>query len=348
MICATSPNWIQLLLNQKRIFKQAEWQSMDKFAVGVDFGGTKIAAGVVNLKTGQLVGVAKKKTRLAHEQDDIVNRLFAVVDESLQEAAISIEQVSGIGIGAAGMVDRDKGVILAAVNLGANNIFLTAPLQEHYKVPCRLANDVEAATYAELHFGAGRDCDSFVCIFVGTGIGSGIIDNGVIRLGASQTAGEVGHIVIVPDGRQCGCGGSGCLEAYASRTAIAREILADLQRGGDSVIRDKIDMSKGILRSKAIASAVEAGDQMVIRAVTEAANYMGIGLANVINFYNPKRLILGGGLVEALGLYFKTAECEARRRALKIPARTVEIVRAELGDYAGIIGAALLIDSVDK
>jgi len=102
---------------------------MNTFAVGVDFGGTKIAAGVVNLKTGQLVGVAKKKTRLAHEQDDIVKRLLAVVDESLQEAGISIEQISGIGIGAAGMIDREKGMILAAFNLGANNVLLTAPLQ---------------------------------------------------------------------------------------------------------------------------------------------------------------------------------------------------------------------------
>lgn len=318
---------------------------MEKFAVGVDFGGTKVSAGVVNLDTGQLVAAAKKKTRSLHEQDDIVRKLEAVIDEALSEAGMSIEQIQGVGIGAAGMVSRQKGVLLAAVNIGANDIAIAEPISRHYGVPCHIANDVEAATHAELHFGAGRGCHSFVCVFVGTGIGSSIVEHGVIRLGATETAGELGHTIIVPEGKECGCGGYGCLETYASRTAIAKAILAELQRGADSVVREKIDMSKGIIRSKAIAQAIVAGDEMVSRVVTEAAHFLAIGLANVVNFLNPERLILGGGLVEATELYFAVAERETRRRALRIPARKIEIVRAELGDYAGIIGSALLIKS---
>jgi glucokinase len=314
----------------------------EKLAVGIDFGGTKILAGVVNVETGRLVGTGKKKTRQANEQDDLIKRIITVVDEALDDSGIDAKKLIGIGIGAAGMVNRQKGILLNAVNLGLQELPLTAPLQEHYGVPAKLGNDVEVATLGELHFGAGRDCDDFICIFVGTGIGSGIVFDGKQYRGFSGTAGEVGHIVIEPYGRPCGCGAMGCLEAYASRTAVAKQILADIHRGMDTVVRDKVDMTKGILRSKALASAVEQGDEVVTRAVGDAARYMGNGLATVINLLNPKRIILGGGLVEALDIYFQQAAKEARFKGLKIATRKVEIVKAELGDYAGIVGAALL------
>jgi len=315
----------------------------DKFAIGVDFGGTKIAAGVVNLETGQLVGTSKKKTRQVHEQEDVVKRIISVVDEALSESGIDPKKLQGVGIGAAGMVNRQKGILLAAVNIGAHDLPLAEPISKNYGVPCKLGNDVEVATLGELYFGAGRDCDNFVCIFVGTGIGSGIVRDGKIYRGFTGTAGEIGHMVLFPDGRQCGCGSFGCLEAYASRTAVAKTILVDLNRGLDTTLRDKVDMSKGILRSKVLANAVVSGDLIAKTAIEECARFMGMGLASVINFYNPQRIILGGGLIEAVELYFHLAAQEARRRALKIPSRKIEIVKAELGDYSGIVGAAMLM-----
>lgn len=315
----------------------------EKFAVGVDFGGTKISAGVVNLETGKLVGQAKKKTRQVHEQDDVVKRIIAVVDESLGDAGIDAKKIRGIGMGAAGMVNRQKGILLAAANIGAHDLPLAEPLTAHFGVPCRLGNDVEVATLGELKFGAGKNCDDFVCIFIGTGIGSGIVRDGKLRRGSTGTAGEIGHMVLFPEGRQCGCGAFGCLEAYASRTAIAKTILVDLDKGTDSSIKDKVDMTKGILRSKALAQAVSGADPVVLNAVREAATFLGFGLASVINFYNPQRIILGGGVIEAVEIYFNIAEREARRRALKIPSRKVEFTRAALGDNAGIVGAAMLI-----
>ncbi|MBX9770423.1 MAG: ROK family protein, partial [Candidatus Obscuribacterales bacterium] len=135
----------------------------------------------------------------------------------------------------------------------------------------------------------------------------------------------------------------GCLEAYASRTAVAKHIVAELSRGADSTVRDKINMSKGILRSKAIAEAVAEGDELTIAAIKQAAEFMGLGLASVINFYNPQRIILGGGLIEACDLYFQLASKKAKAHALRTPAKKVEIVKAELGDYAGVIGSALLV-----
>lgn len=314
----------------------------DKFAVGVDLGGTKILASVVNLSTGRLISSSKKKTRVIVDGGDLVKRIAAVVEDALTDAETDIKHVVGIGIGAAGMVDREKGILLAAANLGANDVALAEPLAAQFAVPVKVGNDVEVATLGELTFGAGRACSSFVCIFVGTGIGSGIVHDGRIYRGGSGTAGEVGHIVVEPNGQLCGCGGYGCLETYASRSAIARSVLYDLGRGNDSILRDRIDPQKGLLRSKAIAQALEVGDLVTERAVTRAAQMMGIGLATVINFYNPGRIIIGGGLVEAAPRYLEIAEQEARRRCLRIPSKRTEIVRAELGDYAGTIGAALL------
>jgi glucokinase len=314
----------------------------DKLAVGIDFGGTKILAGVVDVHSGKLIGTGKKKTRALSEQDDVIKRIASVVDEAISEAGVEPKKISGIGIGVAGQVDRQKGILLYSPNTGLSDFPLTEPLSSMYKVPCWVGNDVEVATLGELHFGAGKDCDDFVCIFVGTGIGSAIVIGGKHHTGAFGTAGELGHTVIEPNGRLCGCGNFGCLEAYASRTAIARQILADINRGMDSSVRDKIDMAKGILRSKALAQAVEDHDEVVVRAVDSAATYMGQGMASVINFLNPRRIILGGGLVDALDYYMHVAAKEARHRALRHSVKKLDIVKADLGDYAGIVGAARL------
>ncbi|MBY0359245.1 MAG: ROK family protein [Candidatus Obscuribacterales bacterium] len=315
----------------------------DKFAVGIDFGGTKILAGVVELNSGRLIATSKKKTRQPNDVGDVFKRLTSTIDDALQDANLDIKRISGIGIGAAGMVNRDKGILLNAVNMGLNEIPLTAPLEDYYGLPARLGNDVEVATLGEMKFGAGRGSANFVCIFIGTGIGSGVVVDGKILRGASGTAGEVGHTVIYPYGRPCGCGASGCLEAYASRTAIAKVVASEVARGHECLVADKIDPSKGILRSKSISQALEAGDPLVTRAVLEGARFMGLGLATVINFLNPERIILGGGLIEASDMYFQVAKDEAMMRGLKIATRKLEIVKAGLGDYAGIVGAAQLV-----
>ncbi len=314
----------------------------EKYAVGIDFGGTKVLAGVVEMSSGRIIGTSKKKTRNPNEQD-INKRLTSVVDEAMAEAGIGTKDLSGIGIGAAGMVNREKGVLLNAVNLGLSELPLTEPLSQYYGVQAKLGNDVEVATLGEMRFGAGKGCDHFVCIFVGTGIGSGVVVDGKILRGASGTAGEIGHTVLYPYGRLCGCGAHGCLEAYASRSAIAKIVAHEVSRGHQSHVQDKIDHTKGILRSKAISQALESGDPLVTRAVIEAARFMGLGLASVINFFNPKKIILGGGLVEASDMYFKIACEEAHHRCLHIARKKLEIVRAGLGDHSGIVGAAMLL-----
>lgn len=314
----------------------------DTYAVGIDFGGTKILAGVVEMTTGRLIGTCKKKTRVPGDTLDVAKRLTSVVDEAIAAAGLNRKQVSGIGIGAAGMVNRERGVLLNAVNLGLTEIPLTEPLSREFGVPAKLGNDVEVATIGEMKFGAGKGCDNFICVFVGTGIGSGIVINGKILKGAAGTAGEIGHTVLYPNGRVCGCGAHGCLEAYASRTAVAKFVANEVARGQDSMVKEKIDPTKGILRSKAISQALEAGDLLVTRAVTDAARSLGVGLATVINLLNPERIILGGGLVEASDMYYRIAAEEAMAKGLAIATKKTEIVKSGLGDFAGIVGAARL------
>lgn len=188
----------------------------------------------------------------------------------------------------------------------------------------------------------------FACVFVGTGIGGGIVQDGHVLHGASDSAGEIGHTVISYDGRLCGCGGRGHLEAYASRSAITRILVEELRRGRDSSLRAMLpnplpDTAEGtLIRSQMIAQAVKDKDALAVETVTDGARYMAAGLASIINFLNPPRIILGGGLVDAVDLYFEVAARRAQEESLGVTRRKVKIVRAKLGDNAGIVGAALL------
>ncbi len=314
----------------------------DRYAIGIDFGGTKILAGVVNTKTGKLLATSKKKTKQANEHREIIRKLETVVDQVLELSGLDMRQIDGIGIGAAGMVDRAKGILLAAANIGVNDVKLAEPLARHYGVPTTIGNDVEVATLGELHFGAGKGCEDFVCVFVGTGIGSGIVRGGSVWRGATGTAGEIGHTVLFPEGRLCGCGGNGCLEAYASRTAIARQIIAGMKRGKVTTLTEAADDGKGMLRSKTLAEALEAGDELVHECIVDGAKYLGTGLASVVNFLNPQRIILGGGLVEEIPLFYESAVHELSLRCLPIPRKKLDVRKTKLGDFAGIVGAAVL------
>lgn len=321
-----------------------------QYGLGVDLGGTKIMAGVVDVATGEVVGSARKRTRAERGAVFMVERLGDVISSALDDAGVTASDLAGIGIGAAGQVDRAAGVLVAAPNLAHDtaNLPLAEKLRARFDVPVALGNDVEVAALGELTFGAGRDCPSFVCVFVGTGIGGGIVQEGRLLRGATGTAGEIGHLVVAAGGRHCGCGHRGCLEAYASRTAITRTLLGELQRGRASILRDLLAAGpepgpgSAAIRSRLIAQAVAAGDELVIGTLAEASDYLGLGLGSAINFYNPARIVLGGGLIEAVDPFFQDVVRKARQAALPVPAGGTEIVRAALGDYSGVVGAALL------
>lgn len=324
---------------------------MATYAIGIDFGGTKLLTGVVETESGKVLSDVKKRTRASDGPEELIDRLAESIDQAIEEAKLPKKaKIAGIGIGIAGQVDSRRGMLLGAPNLSQTtvNLPIGPKLGERFKVPVALRNDVQIAAQGEARFGAGADCDDFLCVFVGTGVGGSLVRDGEPVIGATGTAGEIGHLVIDANGRLCGCGGRGHLEAYASRTAITKAIIGDLKRGRPSVladlVNDKNEEEPGglAIRSGVLAKAVKQGDELATETVMQAGTYLGLGLASVINLVNPKRIVLGGGVIEAVDLLFSVASNHARREALPTPAAEIEIVRAKLGDYAGVVGAALI------
>ncbi len=319
-----------------------------KYAVGIDVGGTKVLTAIVNVDKGTVAGSAKKRSNPEDSSDELVAKLFASVDEAIEDADLPKKAtLTGIGVGIAGVVDSENGVLLSAPNLSQSTVDLplAALLSERYNMPARLLNDVQVAAIAEARFGAGRKVDDFMCVFVGTGVGGAYLRDGKLVRGASGSAGEIGHVIVDAGGRHCGCGGRGHLEAYASRTAITIDILSALKLGRRSLLTELAPdfRSHGsALRSGILAKAVEEKDPLAVETIQSAAEYLGYGLASVINLLNPSRVVVGGGVVEAVPLFFDTAVARAKKEALEQPGRAVDIVRAKLGDYSGVTGAALL------
>jgi glucokinase len=316
------------------------------YALGIDLGGTKTLAAVVDITSGEVVGSARKRTRAERGQDFVSQRTVELATAALTAAKLDPDDaIIALGVGAAGQVDRKSGVVVDSPNLGVRDMPLGNLLGKQFSKPVYVGNDVEVAAQGEYLYGAGKGYKNFVCIFIGTGIGSGIVQNGRLYTGLTGTAGEVGHTIIDADGRICGCGSRGCLEAYASRTAITKAIMAEIHHGRPSVLADdavrQLRQGETIIRSGILASAIQQKDELTIEVITEAGEYLGRALGSIMNFYNPDCIVLGGGVIEAIDLLFETTVHRARITALAAPAKT-PILRAKLGDFSGVVGAACL------
>ncbi len=314
---------------------------MKKYSIGVDLGGTKILAGIVEKSTGKVIAENKRKTKKDRGNNKIAKVLLKTISELLNESNINKDEISSIGIGAAGQVDREHGILINGPNLECKILELGSLVEQAFNIPTYVGNDVEVAAIGELHFGAGRGYNDICCIFVGTGIGSSIIKDGKIHYGASGTAGEIGHIIVDLNGRSCACGANGCLEAYASRSAIESRILGAIKKGRSSIITDLVGES-GNISTKHIKQSLDAHDEIVEQYVKEAIEYFAGGLATVMNFYNPELIILGGGVIDSIEEFYLKSIKVARAKALPIPSIKTVFRKAELGDYSGVIGAALL------
>lgn len=316
---------------------------MKKYSIGIDLGGTKILIALVDRETGEVLHHVKKKTKKDKGPKNIIKKMLEGIDELLEESGKALDDISSIGVGAAGQIDRQNGILIAAANLDCYDLNIKGILSEKFNIPVFVGNDVEIAAIGEQKFGAGKGCDDFVCVFVGTGVGSAIIKDGKIITGATGTAGEIGHIIVDLNGRQCSCGAHGCLEAYASRSAIERRIEGALKKGRKSYILDYLETGKSITSSM-IQKSIEREDELVLQCVTEASEYLSGGIASIINFVNPELVILGGGLIEAVDYFYQKTIKKARAKSLPVPAEKIQFKKAMLGDYSGVIGAAFLQD----
>lgn len=323
---------------------------MGRLAIGVDFGGTKVLAGVVDVDTGKVKGIGKKKTDPTDGPDELMVRIYDVARKAVDKSGAAMEDMVGICVGIAGQVDTERGLLVGTANLSRSvvNLEMAKLLTKELGIPAIIRNDVQIAAAGENAYGAGKDVDDFVVIFVGTGIGGGIVRNGELIKGAAGNAGELGHTTVQADGRICGCGGRGHLEAYASRTGMTRAMWGEVRRGRTSAITallpdvDPADPAVPPIKSGVLRKALDQKDEVVREVIEDGARYLGMGLANVVNFLNPRRIILGGGVVEAIDEYFDAAERSTRLHALAHAGDEVEIVKAGLGDFSGVVGAAVL------
>ncbi len=311
--------------------------------IGMDLGGTKILAAVVDPE-GRIVAEAKLKTKADQGPDIVIGRMAETARQAARKARIDWSQVRGVGIGAPGPMNPETGVVYHPPNLPDwEEVALGPRLSEALGIPVCLENDVNLGTLGEHTLGAGRGTRDMVGIFVGTGVGGGLILDGKLRSGFRHAAAEVGHMTIMADGPVCGCGRRGCLEALASRTAIERDIRLGLAAGRESLIPE-LTRGTGRLTSGVLARAVRKGDPLVTEVISRVQWYLGLLAASIVNFIDPEMLVFGGGVVEALGEEFlDPIRVTARQYYIQqTDTDKVHIVRGALGDHAGVLGAAVL------
>ena len=320
----------------------AEGSKADHY-LGVDLGGTKILAGVFK-NSMECIASAKLSTKSPRGVDKVIERIARCVQDAVDEADLSIKNIAGVGIGAPGAVDFNSGTVIFAPNLeGWKNIPLKKELEKVLEVPVFVENDCNIAALGVYAAELKGKPKHMLGMFVGTGIGGGLILNGELFSGFNHTAGEVGHMVLEINGPKCGCGNKGCFEALASRTAIFERIKEGVKDGQKTLLIDMLGDDLKDLRSGDIRKAIRRGDKFVDKVVEEAAEYIGIATANLINIFNPEVVVLGGGVIEALqdemmGVIVETAKDYAMPGTMK----GVEIIASRLGDNAGITGAAVL------
>ena len=304
--------------------------------IGVDVGGTKIAAGVVN-PDGTVVETQRRETP-AHEARATEDAIIALVGELRQR-----HDVEAVGIGAAGYIDEKRATVLFAPNLAWRDEPLKATVEDSVGIPVVVENDANAAAWGEFRFGAGADVDELLMVAIGTGIGGGIVLGGELFRGTFGIAGEFGHVKMVPGGRVCGCGNRGCWEQYASGSALVREVreVAATKSPAATTILDAAGGDATAITGQMITAAAKAGDRLCIEAFETIGGWLGLGLADLASVFDPGVVVIGGGVSEAGDLLMDPARDSFRHQLSGRGHRPeMEIRLAALGNAAGMSGAA--------
>lgn len=309
----------------------------------MDLGGSHITAAVID-EAGTRLAIVRRPLPAALTPESV---LTAIGDTIAAALAMGGSQVEGIGLGIPGLIDARTGTSLFSPNFGWRGVPVVEPIAQRFGLPVFMDNDVRCATVAEARFGAGRGAKNLICITVGTGIGSGIMVDGRMLLGASGATGEIGHMTVEPDGPRCRCGNRGCVEALAAAPAIvrrAREVMARAAAQGQAtLLAQRTCGDSDAVDAALVARVAQAGDRLAREVITDAARFLGIAIANVANLINPSLVVLGGGVSLAGPLWFETVEQTVRTRAMPVQGADARIVLAQLGTDAGVVGAAALV-----
>ena len=312
--------------------------------IGIDLGGTNIVAAVVNDEY-EMVGKAKTPTATPRSADEIFDDIAKVCKEAMAQAGVTIKDIFSVGIGTPGTVNKE-GVIEFANNLGFVNVPAKEMLIERLGIEnVYVDNDANCAALGEAQAGSGHGAKDFIAVTLGTGVGSGVIINGKIVAGVNNAGGECGHSVIVVDGEPCTCGRKGCWEAYASATALINQTKAAMEKYPDSVMHELVKANGGKVDGRTAFDAMRRGDIAGIKVVDAYVKYVACGLINLVNIFQPETICIGGGICNEgetlLRPIRRYIDSERYSVYSKIQSK---IVKAELGNDAGIIGAALLGD----
>ena len=310
--------------------------------IGIDVGGTNVKIALVSDK-GKIIYSNSIPTRAEMGYEYTINSMKDAVRDLLKETKMKASDIEGMGFGFPGQIDCQKGIVRLAPNIpGWVNVPIAEIMEKEFGIPTRVDNDVRTATLGELNYGAGVGCENLVCITVGTGIGSGLVVNGKLVRGANNAAGEIGHIKLnMQGGPLCGCGDRGCLEAYASGPSIVA-MAEEYIRGGKST--KYRELANPDITPYIVAVAAKEGDPVARQIFRIMGEYIGMGLTSVVNLLNPEKIIIGGGVADAGDILLDPIRETIAKRAMVIQ-REVEVVPAQLGNTAGVIGASLLIKS---
>ena len=312
-----------------------------KSVLAVDLGGTKIIAAIISNK-GQVMAREYHPTLANEGPQSIINRILSAIDHLLSQSNMGLPQLDSISIAAAGAINFETGLVTASPNLpGWYDIPLRDIINERYRVNTFLINDASAAALGEHHFGAGKGVNNLVLLTLGTGIGGGIIINGKLYSGRCGSAGEIGHMTIDVNGPRCNCGNIGCWEMLASGTAMAKEAIRRIEQGEKSSLTKLVEDKIENITAEKVSLAAQDGDSLALEVILKAATYLGVGMVNLVNIFNPEMIIVGGGVAQMGDLLLEPARQVVKERAFPLSAQAVCIVPAQLGDDAGVLGAAV-------
>jgi glucokinase len=313
--------------------------AQNKPVVAVDIGGTKIMTALFGAD-GNMQAKDVRPTLVAEGVDAVVERLYAAIRDILKKNGVTLSQIQAISVACAGGIDTAKGIVVTpSPNLPDwSGLRLAEIIREKTGVITCILNDASAAALGEQRCGAGKGVRDLVLFTLGTGIGGGIIIDNKLYLGADGGAGELGHMTVEAGGLKCGCGNTGCLEMYASGRAVAADAAARLRKGEKSSLAE----NAGKLTAEVVGRAAQQGDKLARDVIARAAFYLGVGMVNIANIFNPEMIVIGGGLAGLGEMLIAPGRKMVAERAFSISSRNVKIVKAKLGNEAGVYGAAAL------
>jgi glucokinase len=325
------------------MIKNEPMEGIRMYYLGIDLGGTNIAAGIVN-DNFEFVAKGSVPTKRGAEYTEIIRDMAQLSQKLILDAGLTVNDIEYIGIGSPGVCDKENGILLYANNLNFYNVPMVKEMQKHISLPVYIENDANCAALGESLAGAARDVSDSVTITLGTGIGGGIVINKRIFTGFNGMAGEIGHTLFAFDGEPCTCGRKGCWEAYASATALIRQTRIAAEKNPDSEINRLVDGNLDLINAKTAFDAMRLGDETGKKVVENYIRYLGEGIANIIVILQPEKVVIGGGISKEgetlLAPLRKVVKENLYYKGDDVP--QAQIVKAELGNDAGIIGAAML------